>query len=362
MVEVRLSRYRDGAVGWALSRDVSDPTHWVETFRTRDWHELQRGFERLNLADSREDQCLREPPTRHSQRHGSGPCRTVQRGAHCQQDSQRQQERGIKASQRRNEREDHGRSEHQHVGQDQVALAVHQVGQSSGRERKNKHRELRGGRDQADHQWTWRQVRHDPSAGGVLDPGPQGGDSIGQPQPERSHRQPREQPAQRRTDGAGDIEPDRGEDQCRASHRRGTVSGTEAAHAGLFNAAPTASRTVNDSRSVASRRPSAATSARITAAASISMLVRIRWRLRSIKSAKAPAGSARTSTGSCAAAGTKLTINGLGDRSVMIQALAVFWIQVPRAEIVLASHSQKNARLANGAPAECAVRSGSSAE
>ena len=52
MVEVRLSRYRDGAVGWTLSRDVSDPTHWVETFRTRDWHELQRGFERLNLADS----------------------------------------------------------------------------------------------------------------------------------------------------------------------------------------------------------------------------------------------------------------------------------------------------------------------
>ena len=204
MVEVRLSRYRDGAVGWALSRDVSDPTHWVETFRTRDWHELQRGFERLNLADSREDQCLREPPTRHSQRHGSGPCRTVQRGAHCQQDSQRQQERGIKASQRRNEREDHGRSEHQHVGQDQVALAVHQVGQSSGRERKNKHRELRGGRDQADHQWTWRQVRHDPSAGGVLDPGPQGGDSIGQPQPEeRSHRQPREaaRPAQDRWRG-----------------------------------------------------------------------------------------------------------------------------------------------------------------
>jgi len=52
MAEVRLSRYRDGAVGWALSRDVSDQAHWVETFRTRDWHELQRGFERLNLADS----------------------------------------------------------------------------------------------------------------------------------------------------------------------------------------------------------------------------------------------------------------------------------------------------------------------
>src|SRR5262245_23123515 len=52
MTEVRLSRYRDGAVSWALSRDVSDPTHWVETFRVRDWHELQRGIGRLNLADS----------------------------------------------------------------------------------------------------------------------------------------------------------------------------------------------------------------------------------------------------------------------------------------------------------------------
>ncbi|MBR0777234.1 MFS transporter [Bradyrhizobium diazoefficiens] len=52
MAKVRQSRYRDGAVGWALSRDVSDPSHWVETFVIRDWHELQRGMERLNLADS----------------------------------------------------------------------------------------------------------------------------------------------------------------------------------------------------------------------------------------------------------------------------------------------------------------------
>ena len=52
MEDVRLSRYRDGAVDFALSRDVSDPTHWVETFRLRDWHELQRAIERHNLADS----------------------------------------------------------------------------------------------------------------------------------------------------------------------------------------------------------------------------------------------------------------------------------------------------------------------
>jgi MFS family permease len=52
MADVRLSRYRDGAVGCELSRDVSDPTRWVETFRLRDWHELQRAIERHNLADS----------------------------------------------------------------------------------------------------------------------------------------------------------------------------------------------------------------------------------------------------------------------------------------------------------------------
>ena len=52
MADVRLSRYRDGALGCTLSRDVSDATHWVETFRLRDWHELQRAIGRHNLADS----------------------------------------------------------------------------------------------------------------------------------------------------------------------------------------------------------------------------------------------------------------------------------------------------------------------
>jgi MFS family permease len=52
MADVRLSRYRDGAARCELSRDVSDPTRWVETFRIRDWHELQRAIGRHNLADS----------------------------------------------------------------------------------------------------------------------------------------------------------------------------------------------------------------------------------------------------------------------------------------------------------------------
>jgi MFS family permease len=52
MADVRLSRYRGGAVDYWLARDVSDPTRWVETFRLRDWHELQRAIGRQNLADS----------------------------------------------------------------------------------------------------------------------------------------------------------------------------------------------------------------------------------------------------------------------------------------------------------------------
>ena len=52
MADVRLSRYRDGAARCELSRDVSDPTRWVETFSLRDWHELQRAIGRHNLADS----------------------------------------------------------------------------------------------------------------------------------------------------------------------------------------------------------------------------------------------------------------------------------------------------------------------
>jgi MFS family permease len=52
MADVRLSRYRAGAVGFVLARDVSDPTRWVEMFRIRDWNELQRAIGRHNLADS----------------------------------------------------------------------------------------------------------------------------------------------------------------------------------------------------------------------------------------------------------------------------------------------------------------------
>jgi len=35
-----------------LSSASFGPMHWVETFRARDWHELQRGIHRLNPADS----------------------------------------------------------------------------------------------------------------------------------------------------------------------------------------------------------------------------------------------------------------------------------------------------------------------
>jgi len=89
------------------------------------------------------------------------------------------------------------------------------------------------------------------------------------------------------------------------------------------------------------------------------MLVSIRLRFRSIRSARAPAGSASRNTGNCAAVWTRLTMIGLGARSVMIQPLAVFWIQVPREFTILATHSQQNARLASGAQAELVVGSSS---
>ena len=86
-------------------------------------------------------------------------------------------------SQRRKDRKRTGHCQHKHVGQHQVALSVHQIGQGSGRKRQQKHRQLRGRLDQADHDRAWRKVRHDPAAGGVLDPGPQGIHNIGHPQP-----------------------------------------------------------------------------------------------------------------------------------------------------------------------------------
>lgn len=52
MAQVRAARYRDGATGWILSQEVSDPMHWVETFHVRDWHEFQRGLARVNQLDS----------------------------------------------------------------------------------------------------------------------------------------------------------------------------------------------------------------------------------------------------------------------------------------------------------------------
>ena len=37
-----------------LSSASFGPMHWVETFRARDWHELQRGIHRLNPADAKQ--------------------------------------------------------------------------------------------------------------------------------------------------------------------------------------------------------------------------------------------------------------------------------------------------------------------
>jgi hypothetical protein len=46
-------RRRDGALEWDLSRDVSKPTRWLETFVVDSWGEHERQHSRTTAADQR---------------------------------------------------------------------------------------------------------------------------------------------------------------------------------------------------------------------------------------------------------------------------------------------------------------------
>jgi MFS family permease len=51
MQELRISRQRNGAYGWAIARDLADPERWIERFQCPTWHEYLRLRNRSTPAD-----------------------------------------------------------------------------------------------------------------------------------------------------------------------------------------------------------------------------------------------------------------------------------------------------------------------
>ena len=56
MRPVSVTRYRDGAISWLLSRDTEDPTRWLEVFIVETWEEHLRQHDRVTEADRRVQQ------------------------------------------------------------------------------------------------------------------------------------------------------------------------------------------------------------------------------------------------------------------------------------------------------------------
>src|SRR3546814_11013052 len=51
MQELQLSRQRNGAYGWALARDLSDPELWIERFHFPTWTDFLRHRNRPTSAE-----------------------------------------------------------------------------------------------------------------------------------------------------------------------------------------------------------------------------------------------------------------------------------------------------------------------
>jgi MFS family permease/quinol monooxygenase YgiN len=56
MEPVSVTRYRDGAISWLLSRDTEDPRRWLEVFIVETWEEHLRQHDRVTEADRRVQQ------------------------------------------------------------------------------------------------------------------------------------------------------------------------------------------------------------------------------------------------------------------------------------------------------------------
>ncbi|WP_281064593.1 MFS transporter [Rhizobium sp. NXC14] len=60
MCRRRHAQSRVGARQWTLTRDVQQPSRWLETFRTPTWTDFHRLHHRLTAADKRLDDALKE--------------------------------------------------------------------------------------------------------------------------------------------------------------------------------------------------------------------------------------------------------------------------------------------------------------
>lgn len=69
MAERRQARLRRGARRWMLTRDLADPEHWTEQFKTATWLDMQRMHLRRSVAEAQLSERLRDlvdpslPPT-----------------------------------------------------------------------------------------------------------------------------------------------------------------------------------------------------------------------------------------------------------------------------------------------------------
>ena len=123
---------------------------------------------------------------------------------------------------------------------------------------------------------------------------------------------------------------------------RGTMSPTDACHAGALNAAPQPIRNVNSSSNHGVTRPSHVHTASATDTTSMkSCAASMTWR-RSKLSAIAPATSDNSMIGSVADACTKATMSADCAIWIIIHEAPTDWISAPRLDSALAAQTPRN--------------------
>lgn len=61
MPDLRLIRRRNGAYGWSLARNMTDPDMWIERYHVRTWNDCPRQRNRSNLTErTLEDRIIKQ--------------------------------------------------------------------------------------------------------------------------------------------------------------------------------------------------------------------------------------------------------------------------------------------------------------